>query len=52
VTNRACNYALAPVLQAHRQGEKAATISRKPNVGVGITDRPDGLVKGAGSTRD
>ena len=36
-----------PVLQAHRQGEKAAMISRKPNVGVGITDRPDGLVKGA-----
>src|SRR6516164_6815548 len=38
--------------QAYRQGEKAATISRNPNVGAGITDRPDGLVKGAGSTGD
>ena len=37
-----------PVLQAHRQGEKAATISRKPNVGsaslTGQTDWSKALV--------
>ena len=41
--------------QAHAiasAGRKSATISRKPNVGVGITDKLGGLVKGAGSTWD